>query len=61
MKKLARTIICEICGQPRGRFVDHSACSKIKQAEHANDPRPQKTKRLTADNQDFMTKRYGDT
>lgn len=33
---------CEICGKSRNRKYDHTACSKAKQAQHAEDKRPKR-------------------
>ena len=39
---------CEICGVSKGKRRDHTACSKIKQAQHANDVRRKTEKRLSS-------------
>jgi hypothetical protein len=32
-------VICEVCGKPKGRWFNHTECSKIKQSQHEHDKR----------------------
>lgn len=33
MKLTQNTNMCDLCGKPRSRGIDHSACSKLRQAQ----------------------------
>ena len=60
MKNLPPKNKCEICGKPKGRYFDHTLCSKIKQKQHAKDVRRDAKKHLDENNITAILKQTGE-
>jgi Zn-finger nucleic acid-binding protein len=53
-------VICEVCGKSRGRWFDHTECSKIKQVQHANDKRAKSDNKYTEQHISGLLKNIGE-
>jgi len=52
------TMRCSLCGDLKGHGIDHSECSKIKQAMYKDVVRPKAKKKLNKAGINYLSKTY---